>query len=113
MVRDRESMDRLGAKARQTGRPEPIPQRRTGGGGHGVIQGVRFVLTLDADTKLPPQSALRLVEAMAHPLNHPVLSPDRRVVCEGYGIIQPRVVASLPSTAASRFSTIFADARGT
>lgn len=78
-----------------------------------ILREIRFVLTLDSDTRLPHQSALRLVEAMAHPLNHPVLSPDGRVIREGYGIIQPRVVASLPSTAASRFSSLFADARGT
>jgi cyclic beta-1,2-glucan synthetase len=82
-------------------------------GDRGILRDVRYVLTLDADTKLPHQSALRLVEAMAHPLNHPVLSPDGRSVREGYGVIQPRVVASLPSTAVSHFSSIFANAKGT
>ena len=78
-----------------------------------ILKGVKYVITLDADTKLPHQSALRLVEAMAHPLNRPDLSPDGRVVREGYGIIQPRVVASLPSTAASIFASLFANAKGT
>ncbi len=78
-----------------------------------ALQRVRFVITLDADTKLPHQSALRLVEAMAHPLNRAVFSPDGRTICDGYGIIQPRVVAGLPSIATSRFASMFANAGGT
>ncbi len=78
-----------------------------------ILKGVRYVITLDADTKLPHRSALRLVEAMAHPLNQPVVSPDGRVVEAGYGVIQPRLVASLPSTAASLFTSLFANAKGT
>ncbi len=77
------------------------------------LKGVRFVITLDADTELPHQSARRMVEALAHPLNQPVVSPDRRVVCEGYGIIQPRVVTSLPAATTSIFATLFANAKGT
>jgi cyclic beta-1,2-glucan synthetase len=32
---------------------------------------VRYVITLDADTRLPRGAALRLVGKMAHPLNTP------------------------------------------
>ena len=77
------------------------------------LRGVRFVITLDADTELPHQSALHMVEAMAHPLNRPVICPDRRVVCEGYGIMQPRVVTSLPAADQSYFTSLFANAKGT
>ncbi len=36
-----------------------------------VPSGVRYIITLDADTRLPRETARRLVGKMAHPLNHP------------------------------------------
>ncbi|MBF6595490.1 MAG: glycosyl transferase, partial [Thermaceae bacterium] len=58
--------------------------------------GVRFVITLDADTELPRGTAARLVGTLAHPLNRPVLDPQTKRVVEGYGILQPRITPSLP-----------------
>src|SRR5207247_1456130 len=43
--------------------------------GTAVTQGVRYVITLDEDTRLPRDAARVLVGAMAHPLNHPVFDP--------------------------------------
>ncbi len=57
---------------------------------------VRYVITLDADTRLPRDAALRLIGKMAHPLNRPRFDPDQRRVVGGYGILQPRVTPSLP-----------------
>ncbi|HEX9108162.1 MAG TPA: hypothetical protein VF832_13060, partial [Longimicrobiales bacterium] len=71
------------------------------------LLGVRYVITLDSDTVLPPDAAPALVGAMAHPLNRPVYDPERRRVVRGYGILQPRVAVSLPSAHRSRFATIF------
>ncbi|WP_159967998.1 hypothetical protein, partial [Raoultella sp. 18098] len=34
-----------------------------------ILAGVRYVITLDADTRLPRDAALRLIGKMAHPLN--------------------------------------------
>ena len=62
-----------------------------------VPDGVRFVITLDADTRLPRTSAYRLVGAMAHPLNRPCFDPETGRVVEGYGILQPRIVPCLPT----------------
>ena len=62
-----------------------------------VPDGVRYVITLDADTRLPRTTAYRLVGAMAHPLNRPRLDPQTGRVIEGYGILQPRIVPSLPT----------------
>ena len=62
-----------------------------------VPDGVRFVITLDADTRLPKTTAYRLVGAMAHPLNRPRLDAETGRVIEGYGILQPRIVPSLPT----------------
>ncbi|HEX8834067.1 MAG TPA: hypothetical protein VF719_07690, partial [Abditibacteriaceae bacterium] len=78
-----------------------------------ALAGVRFVITLDADTQLPHDTARHMIEALAHPLNRPQLSEDGRVVTRGYGIIQPRVSTALPSAIATRFSRLFTDARGT
>ena len=58
--------------------------------------GVRYVLTLDADTRLPRDAALRLVGKMAHSLNRPRFDPALQRVVGGYAILQPRVTPSLP-----------------
>jgi len=57
---------------------------------------VRYVITLDADTRLPREAALRLIGKMAHPLNRPRFDETERRVVKGYGILQPRVTPSLP-----------------
>jgi cyclic beta-1,2-glucan synthetase len=81
-------------------------------GDRAQLEGIRFVITLDADTQLLRDTARRLVETLAHPLNHARLSPDGHRVIRGYTIIQPGVSASLPSARATWFSRIFADPRG-
>jgi cyclic beta-1,2-glucan synthetase len=58
--------------------------------------GVRYVITLDADTRLPRGAAARLVGTMAHPLNRPRFSDREGRVVEGYAIVQPRITPSLP-----------------
>ncbi len=74
---------------------------------------IRFVLTLDADTKLPRDAARRLVGKLAHPLNRPKFDPQTSRVVEGYGILQPRVTPSLPTGHyGSLFQRIFSSARG-
>ena len=66
-----------------------------------VPRGVRYVLTLDADTRLPKASAYRLVGAAAHPLNRPRFDPRKGRVVEGYAVLQPRITPSLPTGPAS------------
>ena len=60
------------------------------------LAGVRYVITLDADTRLPRGAAARLVGTMAHPLNRPRFSARDGRVVEGYAIVQPRITPSLP-----------------
>ncbi|HVC21151.1 MAG TPA: glucoamylase family protein, partial [Vicinamibacterales bacterium] len=75
--------------------------------------GVRYVITLDADTRLPRSTARRLVGKMAHPLNRPGLDPVRGRVVEGYAVLQPRVTPSLPSRrAGSLFQRVFTSPSG-
>ncbi|HVH05774.1 MAG TPA: glycosyl transferase, partial [Myxococcota bacterium] len=64
-------------------------------------EGVRYVITLDADTRLPKGAAYRLVGAMAHPLNRPRFDPATGRVVDGYGVLQPRITPSLPTGPAS------------
>ena len=59
---------------------------------------IRYVITLDADTRLPRGSAKRLVGAIAHPLNRAVHDPVTGCVVKGYGILQPRITPTLPET---------------
>ena len=70
---------------------------------------IRYLLTLDSDTGLPPAALRELVAIAAHPLNAPHLDAHRRRITGGYGILQPRVVTPLPSHAErSPFHTMFA-----
>ncbi|HET8948664.1 MAG TPA: glucoamylase family protein, partial [Candidatus Polarisedimenticolia bacterium] len=62
-----------------------------------VPQDVRYVITLDADTRLPMGTARRLVGAMAHPLNRPLFDARRGRVVGGYAILQPRLTPCLPT----------------
>ncbi|MCX5869899.1 MAG: glycosyl transferase [Deltaproteobacteria bacterium] len=73
---------------------------------------IRFIITLDSDTQLPHATARRLVETLAHPLNLPRFDGSGRIMAGSYTIIQPRVSPTLPSTSASIFSRLFADAVG-
>ncbi|HEY9381677.1 MAG TPA: glucoamylase family protein, partial [Burkholderiales bacterium] len=57
---------------------------------------VRYVITLDADTRLPRDAAVRLIGKMAHPLNRPQFSEAEQRVIDGYAILQPRVTPALP-----------------
>jgi cyclic beta-1,2-glucan synthetase len=72
-----------------------------------VLSGVRYVITLDTDTQLPRDAARQFVGAMAHPLNRPHYDQARRLVTEGYGILQPRVAISLPGTNRSRYARLY------
>ncbi len=69
-----------------------------------ILANVKYVITLDTDTQLARDSAWQFVGAMAHPLNHPHYDEDKQRVCEGYGILQPRVAVSLSGANRSRYA---------
>ena len=76
-------------------------------------QGVVYVMTLDADTRMTRDAVARLVGKLCHPLNRPVLDPQTRRVVRGYGILQPRVTPSLTTgDEASFFQRICSVHRG-
>jgi cyclic beta-1,2-glucan synthetase len=81
--------------------------------GSPIPSDVRYVLTLDADTRLTRGAAVRLVGAMAHPLNRPRFDADDGRVVAGYGLLQPRVTSSLPTRSeGSVFQKIFSGLSG-
>ena len=74
---------------------------------------VRYVVTLDSDTRLPRDTVRRLIGKMAHPLNRPRLDPERNAIVEGYGVLQPRVTPSLPNGGeGSLFQRVFSSSSG-
>ena len=58
--------------------------------------GTRYVVTLDADTDMPPGRLRQLVGIAAHPLNLPRVDAETKRVVSGYAILQPRVITPLP-----------------
>ncbi len=73
-----------------------------------LLRGIRFVVTLDADTILPPGSVSRLAGALAHPLNTAEFDAASGRVRTGYTIIQPRVEISPVSGSRSLFTRLYA-----
>ncbi len=74
---------------------------------------IKYVLTLDADTRLPRDAARRLVGKIAHPLNQPHYDSVSQRVTSGYGVMQPRVTPSLPvGHYGSLFQKVFSSTRG-
>ena len=85
-----------------TGRPSSTPP-----------SGVRYVITLDSDTRLPRGAAAKLVGAMAHPLNRPVFDARSGRVVDGHAILQPRVTTTLPDEReASIFQRVYSGSAG-
>jgi cyclic beta-1,2-glucan synthetase len=84
-----------------------------GGNPPRVPAGVRYVITLDADTRLPRETLRRLIGKLSHPLNRPRLDPMSGRVVEGYGILQPRITPALPmSGEGSLFQSIVSSTPG-
>ena len=72
---------------------------------------IKYIITLDSDTDLTLNSGIELIEAMAHPLNKPEIDEEKKVVIDGYGLIQPRVGIDLETSYQSNFTEIFAGDR--
>jgi len=72
---------------------------------------VKYVITLDTDTLLPRDSARQFIGTMAHPLNRARYDEAKQRVCEGYGILQPRVSVSLTGSS-SRYAKLYSGEPG-
>src|SRR3546814_5145819 len=64
------------------------------------------------DTRLPRDAARELVGTLAHPLNRAHVDPGRRVVSGGYGILQPRVGASMGGGTRSWYARLYGSEPG-
>src|SRR6185436_12639927 len=77
-----------------------------------LLPSIRFVITLDRDTRLFRDAAKELIGIMLHPLHRPRFDPQRGRVTEGYAILQPRVSVTLSSAMGSLFSRFHAGNTG-
>ena len=73
---------------------------------------IKYVITLDTDTRFVLNSILNLVGCMSHPLNKPILNKDKTKVISGYALMQPRVSVDIEATNKSLYSQIFAGIGG-
>ena len=74
---------------------------------------IKYVITLDSDTNLILNSAFKLIGAMAHILNTPVIDERKNVVIQGHALIQPRVGIDIEASRKSLFTKIFGGPGGT
>ena len=77
-----------------------------------LLSGIKYLITLDADTRLCAGSACQLVGAMLHPSNRPVIDKRRGIVTGGHAVLQPRISPDLKAAGRSLFSRITAGQGG-
>ena len=75
-------------------------------GDTGALYGLKFAVTVDADTSLPPGTVNRLVGSLAHPLNKAEFDAETGRVKSGYTVIQPRVEIRPESGTRSLFARL-------
>ena len=66
---------------------------------------IKYIITLDSDTNLNLESAGKLIGAMSHVLNRPVIEENK--VIDGYGIMQPRIGMDLELSKKSYFVELY------
>lgn len=76
-------------------------------GDSSIFLKIKYVVTMDTDTRLPRESIRKLIETMAHPLNRPVYDEALGRVTQGHAILQPRMVSSIPLAGTSWYARIF------
>lgn len=74
-----------------------------------IASKIKYVITLDSDTNLIFDSANKMIGAMAHILNKPILKGKK--VVDGYGIMQPRIGIDLFQSKISKFVEIYSGKR--
>ncbi len=81
-------------------------------GDRDFLSGVRYLITLDADTNLYIGAVGELVGAMLHPENRAVIDERRGIVVSGHAVIQPRMITALDSASVSAFARLTGGAGG-
>lgn len=70
------------------------------------IPGIKYLLTLDSDTRLGNFGVRDILGIMLHPQNRAVFDKKSGRIVSGYGIIQPKMAVSLESSNKNLFSKI-------
>ncbi len=82
---------------------------------YGDIKGLsdmKYILALDSDTRLSFEVIKKLTATARHPLNAPVYSSSEKRIISGYGIVIPRMEATVESASKTVFSSVFTDGGG-
>ena len=74
---------------------------------------IKYIITLDSDTKLVLGTAEKLVGAMAHILNKPEVNKIINTVCSGHALIQPRIGVNILDERRNIFTRLFSAEGGT
>jgi len=77
-----------------------------------ILADVRYVFTVDYDTRLPIGVVSRMAGTIHFPYNRPRLNQAETRVIEGFGVLQPRIGMSYESSQQSRFSSLWAGEPG-
>src|SRR5215216_4643891 len=72
-----------------------------------ILPTIRYVITLDADTVLPRESARQLIGTLAHPLNQAEFDPTSGEIKAGHTILQPRVQVRPAAANQSLFTRVY------
>ena len=81
----------------------------------GELPKVNYVLTVDADSVIPINTAVKMAQIMYHPLNRPQISyvKGEPVVTKGYGLLQPAIsLSGLDRENTTIFEKIYSDEVG-
>jgi cyclic beta-1,2-glucan synthetase len=76
-------------------------------GDSSVLEQIRYIITLDADTQLPLGSAQRMIGNLHLPYNRPRLNRKQTRVVEGYGVLQPHIGISHGASLRSWFAGLW------
>ncbi|MBQ8827585.1 MAG: hypothetical protein IJZ90_00390, partial [Clostridia bacterium] len=70
---------------------------------------VKFVITVDADTRIPNDTIRKMAAIMAHPINQPEIDTSGGCPCvvSGYGILQPAVMTEPLREKRTAFAEIY------
>ncbi len=77
-----------------------------------LLRTCKYVITLDADSDLIRDNAAKLVGMIDHPLNRALVDYEKKIVTEGYAIIQPMVRNRIYDKTAGPFARIFGGSSG-
>ncbi len=77
-----------------------------------LLLDIKYVITLDTDTKLSRNTAWQFIGTLAHPLNRAYYDESKQYISDGYGILQPRVSSGLPAKNQSLYAKLYSGIPG-